>query len=295
MTEQQWMSSASPSEMLEWWNKRQASAERPIFPSKDARKLRLFAAQCYRMATSARTLKDEGVMVAERWAETGEPPPDERNVRNDWAINMADAAEHARAALQWSEMWDKRAAEKAALMRDLFGNPFRPFCWCGASTGCDPNKCHERKRLLTPQVVSLAAAAYGEGTKVCKRCRLPGWEQSGRGLGKVAKRSSRRLVAEMDDTRLPDGSLDPFLLALVADALEEAGTSEPCIHCQGKGYHQTGLVRCDGEGIHDSRAKIGCIACEGSGYMTHSIVAHLRSPGPHVRGCWATDPILGRS
>ncbi len=41
--------------------------------------------------------------------------------------------------------------------------------------------------------------------------------------------------------------------------------TEPCTYCQGKGFHQTGLVRCDEEGIHDSREKIRCVACDGGG------------------------------
>jgi hypothetical protein len=68
---------------------------------------------------------------------------------------------------------------------------------------------------LTPDVTSLANAAYEQ------RC-------------------------------LPSGGLDTDRLAVLADALEEAGCT-------------------DGE-----------------------MLAHLRSPGPHVRGCWAVDLVLGK-
>jgi hypothetical protein len=50
---------------------------------------------------------------------------------------------------------------------------------------------------------------------------------------------------------LPSGELDPARLAVLADALEEAGA-------------------------------------EGD------LLAHLRSAGPHVRGCWAVDLVTGR-
>jgi hypothetical protein len=53
-----------------------------------------------------------------------------------------------------------------------------------------------------------------------------------------------------DDRRLPSGELDPHRLAVLADALEEAGAPD-------------------------------------------ELVAHLRTPGPHVRGCWAVDLCLG--
>jgi hypothetical protein len=68
---------------------------------------------------------------------------------------------------------------------------------------------------LTPAVISLAHAAY-------------------------------------DKRRTPSGELSPQRLAVLADALEEAGTP--------------------GE-----------------------LVAHLRSAGPHVRGCWVVDLTLGKS
>jgi hypothetical protein len=54
------------------------------------------------------------------------------------------------------------------------------------------------------------------------------------------------------DRHLSSGHLDPTVLAILADALEDAG----------------------------------CTNAEALG--------HLRSPGPHVRGCWAVDLALGK-
>jgi hypothetical protein len=62
----------------------------------------------------------------------------------------------------------------------------------------------------------------------------------------------RLAEAAYEHRLLPSGQLDPQLLAVLADALEEAGA--------------------DAE-----------------------LVAHLRQPGPHVRGCVAVDFVLGRS
>ena len=56
-----------------------------------------------------------------------------------------------------------------------------------------------------------------------------------------------------DDRRLPEGILDPSRLAILADALLDAG--------------------CDDE----------------------ELLSHMRSEGPHVRGCFAIDLILGRT
>jgi hypothetical protein len=101
-----------------------------------------------------------------------------------------------------------RAAEEAVnvvqrgLIRDIFGNPFRPVA-------IDPT-------WRTPSALALATAAYEE--------RL-----------------------------MPSGHLEPDRLAILADALEDAGCDNPVV------------------------------------------LAHFHSPGPHCRGCWPLDAILGRS
>jgi hypothetical protein len=59
--------------------------------------------------------------------------------------------------------------------------------------------------------------------------------------------------AAYDQKLLPAGTLDPTRLALLADALEDAGCA-------------------DGQ-----------------------VLAHLRGPGTHVRGCWPVDLVLGRN
>jgi hypothetical protein len=90
---------------------------------------------------------------------------------------------------------------QCALIREIFGNPFRPAAIAPA--------------WQTPTILALAQAAY-------------------------------------DNRTLPAGGLDPARLAVLADALEEAG--------------------CDNA----------------------DILSHLRSPGPHVRGCHALDLLLGK-
>src|SRR5439155_8378323 len=89
----------------------------------------------------------------------------------------------------------------AALIRDIFGNPFRHIEFASA--------------WLTPTVTQLAQAAY-------------------------------------DVRILPSGQLDRAHLAILADALLDAG-------------------------CHND-----------------DILAHCRGPGPHVRGCWVIDLLLGK-
>jgi hypothetical protein len=58
--------------------------------------------------------------------------------------------------------------------------------------------------------------------------------------------------AAYEERILPGGELDAQRLAILADALEEAGCTDP------------------------------------------ALLGHLRSPGPHVRGCWAVDLVLAK-
>ena len=55
-----------------------------------------------------------------------------------------------------------------------------------------------------------------------------------------------------EERQLPSGELDPVRLAVLADALEEAGCADD------------------------------------------TILGHLRGPGPHARGCWVLDRLLGK-
>jgi len=90
---------------------------------------------------------------------------------------------------------------QAAIVKEVFGNPFRPIAL--------------KPAWRTPTVTALATGTYNERV-------------------------------------LPAGTLDPDRLAVLADALEDAG--------------------CDNE----------------------DILSHLRGPGPHVRGCWVVDLLLGK-
>src|SRR5262249_37713894 len=118
------------------------------------------------------------------------------------AVNAACAVGHALSSQGASENEVAGAthtefAAQTALVRDLFGNPFRP-------AQADP-----------------AWLAWNGGT-----------------------------VPKLAEAVYPERAFDR--LPVLADALEEAGC-------------------CDAE-----------------------LLSHLRSPGPHVRGCWAVDLLIGK-
>src|SRR5262249_2865626 len=135
--------------------------------------------------------------------------------------------------------WEKLPppATQAALLRDLAGNPFRLVTLpteeiTRMGTDPDGNAVLVRERVCpwcTSTVLALAQAAYDERQLVFME-------------------SLKREETTMQDS----GTLDPDRLAVLADALEEAG----------------------------------CLSAD--------LLAHLRGPGPHVRGCFALDLILGK-
>lgn len=146
---------------------------------------------------------------------------------------------------------------QANLTRDIIGNPFRPVMVVGKDWG---EFIHHDKHILfyekwrTPQVMDLALAAY--------------------------------------EQRLDNGQLDPFWLALVADALEESGCighkENPCFPCGGHGY--------DMQAGPDRGPAPKCSYCNGKGWRDwpHPIIEHLRSEGSHYRGMWSLDVLLGK-
>jgi hypothetical protein len=183
----------------------------------------------------------------------------------------ATPAEVERAAHAWclDAYWGEECplALRAALLRDLVGNPWRPVTLpyrcreCGIPCGTPASgyycvRCGADESVcpwLTPTVLSLARAAY--------------------------------------DERLPDGFLDPARLAVLSDALEETGYGgERCAKCCG------GVVMMavwDNPGPVRREVATDCAHCLGSGVLPHPILAHLRSPGPHAPGCHVVDLLLG--
>jgi hypothetical protein len=175
---------------------------------------------------------------------------------------------------RWARSWASRVPGtasacvpqliKASILRDIMGNPFRPVdlpltmpcpvCDAGMAEGRVCCSCCQNEGflcpLLTPTVLSLAQAACEE--------------------------------------TLPNAVLDPVRLAVLADALEEAGADggEPCA-CDG-GW----LTSSQGERVRRYR----CDVCKGRGRIDrlHPLVAHLRSQNLHVEGCWALDLVLGK-
>ena len=215
MTEDEWLQCDSPTPLLEWLAETADAAEgRRPGPNRD-RKFRLFACACLRLTWTRLPGTSRGaVAFMERYADGGDAKAwkdESRRVKTRGdpgiqALNLFwDGYNLPASVCSISGGTMKHGADAAsqvALLRCIFGNPFRPATLAPALRG--------------PTITSLAAALY-------------------------------------DERQLPSGHLDPLRAAVLADALEEAGCTDA------------------------------------------NLLDHLRSPGPHVRGCRAVDLILAKT
>jgi hypothetical protein len=243
MTEADWGQSTKPKQMLEALRASGRATER---------KLRLFAVavcrQAWPLLTDRRSRR--AVEVAERVADAGGGRGALRLAERE-AVAMLPrtsitcpsgqaAAAAAAAAVH------VKAAEAARLASE----------WAGVAHG--NLEFEESGDLSRAEMQERARATWDAGAVALLRCvfgpvlfrPLPqvapavlAWDG-----GTVVKLAQ----TVYDEREQPAGTLDAARLAVLADALEEAGCTN------------------------------------------QSITDHLRGPGPHVRGCWAVDLILGK-
>jgi hypothetical protein len=154
MTESRWLRSARPGELLDH-----------VLGRASDRKLRLYAVACHRRLTVSRdpdeTAEEQHVVaLAERFADglaTAEELADAAPCREDpeytsWLVADAEAVSAAKKFTTPGKNEPKQSI-KAALLREVFGNPFR-------EARLDP-------LWLSPTVASLAEAVYEERLPSC--------------------------------------------------------------------------------------------------------------------------------
>jgi hypothetical protein len=216
VTEQEWLESKEPGAMLAWLTPEERSVS--------LRTLRLFAVSCARNVVfgtdSWRRPIYDGLSVAERYA-------DRQATARELAtasLQMPKGCPEGRALWGDHDLW--RGVESllcfkgspkslnADSLRDIIGNPFRPW-------------------LSEPATVNELDARPGA------QIFLYRWSHANDHLAWCLA----DVCYEKNDWRS---------LPVIADALEDNG-------------------------------------CEAA-----DVLAHLRSPGPHARGCWALDLVLGK-
>lgn len=218
------------------------------------RKLRLWVVAC-------RSLEMSKAQQTNRYT------PDGKDLEGNW-----EALEKAISA--WKEASESPVVpslhERAHILRDIIGNPFHPVT---LPPGEPCKKCNGRGWVSGP-------------VPYCERCN-----GIGHGPSPVLTPLVWQLAEAAYTVRTGTGTLDNDALAVLSDALEEAGLedkSQVCPRCiNGSGIRL---------GLYGEPPRVKCHHCGGEGKLrfTNSILAHLRDPGPHHRGCWAVDLLLGK-
>jgi hypothetical protein len=216
VTEAEWLGRDEPANMLLFLREEMAGRE-------DARrKIRLWAAACCRQVWHRFTKPKSRKLIeaSERYADGEENFRDlkaawDTHRSRAWGIRLARSASHR-------DIWQGALESWAALKaRAVPGGP-EPALGDRVQAGLFREVFGNpfRRVVIAPAWRAPTVAAIARGA--------------------------------YDERRLPSGELGLDRLAVLADALEEAGCTDA------------------------------------------DILDHLRGPGPHVRGCWAVDLLLGK-
>jgi hypothetical protein len=243
VTEVEWLAETDPERMLG-----------PLRGKVSERKLRLFAAACCRRAAflvdawAYDFRRDDywrALATAERFADGASSAAE-----LDQAQSGADDSTFINQDLEFADLGhgvdpfrDVASADPAVVadIRQQILILVREF-------GADPNETGPRRRHDAEERAERAAQAGLLrdllGNPFRRVAVSPAWQ---------TPQVVALTQAAYDQRELPSGTLAPARLAVLADALEEAG----------------------------------CAAAD--------LLGHLRGPGPHVRGCWALDLLLGKA
>jgi hypothetical protein len=212
VTEAEWLAATDPRVMLESLRAHASESKVRLFDCAWRRRnFRWIQKHAYRRLLEVDERYADGSVsidaLISAYEDAGEDPTDaiDAAYSDPYAIALLTPALADANAEQIGSTPEEVRAAQCALIRELFGNPFRPA-----------------------PAVAAAWLAWRGGTvrELARAC----YEQ--------------RL--------LPGGQLDAARLAVLADALEDAGCTDP------------------------------------------ELLGHLRSPGPHFRGCRALDLLLGK-
>jgi len=307
MTESEWLASSDPSAMLRFLTEvsfgpsglareEEERRQQRRLTSSD-RKLRLFACACCRQADEAIYLvAAECVDVAELLADglassrqRGEAYNRSENIPNPVQRLWTQACLRASASGGAFDVATHLGRPgQAHLLREIVGNPFRPMLpaaqvrWVGdlcyrLDNGLLADGIHPD--WLTPTVVMLARTAYEEridASEVEAVAAQPDRTPDSRPAVAGQPRAGGRLGPQ----QLVTGTLDPARLAVLSDALEEAGCTDEEILRHLRGWER--CPHCLGHGRLD----------DGSGEPLECL--HCDYPNPQGWGCWALDLVLGK-
>jgi hypothetical protein len=236
MTEAEWLACTDPEPMLEFLRGKASE-----------RKLRLFACACVRtvwhlLDARSRNLVDlserfaDGVATRQQVASARKQQ--KADYRNRYRADIAKAVSE-QSAFGWAFGWDIAHYTLRAKSSDAARLAVRGF-----AVACRTGLLSDGSQGYRP--VASLHDLFGNPFRPSAPLTPAVLNWNDATVPRIAQ-------SIYDARRLPAGTLDTGHLAILADALLDAG--------------------CDDE----------------------ELIQHCRSAGPHVRGCWAVDAILGKS
>jgi hypothetical protein len=262
MTEADWLSAPEPYGMLEFLRDSGKASDR---------KLRLFACACCRTVWDllADPRGKTAVEAAEEFADGQMSGPQLEAVRQGV---MAARAAHETTLQQragivervrnwWRGYTCDESEAGAAILAALMAthpDADRAARWAMGSALRSPQGDRDGRRMNSLSPDSQELQFYWAQRRLqagMLRCVVGNPFQAAPTIESVVRSWNGGAVVHLataayDNRDLPSGTLDPASLAVLADALEEAGSTDA------------------------------------------ELLAHIRSPGPHMKGCWALDVIL---
>jgi hypothetical protein len=256
MTESEWLVSTDPRAMLDAIRDRTLSGRQRLLDRTSDRKLRQWVEACRDVCNC---------------------------LEREQLYSTADAA----AAYQDVAGCPSTKEYRAALLRDIFSNPWHRYYWNPWSNGKGKSLRRDRPHVdefvmdsdtlawNDGTVPKIAQAIYGEAGP-CDVC-------GGIGSWEVSIMAGNRIPCQnCDGTGWHQGTFDASLMPILADALEEAGCTDEAIlrHCRGEERCRWCLEPLQ------AWACFGQSGCQGRRWLPIN--------NPHVRGCWVLDLLLGK-
>jgi hypothetical protein len=143
---------------------------------------------------------------------------------------------------------------------------------------------HEYQNARHACAYSAHANPWAAASGACGNGQMAAGFSSGRGHDAGLRREEQRpqclLLCDIFGNPFRPATCDPSCRTSAVTALAQATYDE---RDEASGH------------LDPARLAVLSDALEEAGYVDTSLLEHLRSPGPHVRGCFALDLVLGKS